>query len=232
MGTWGTGLDENDTFGDIYDSFFELYDNGLSVSEITKRLSVEFQETIDEPDDSDNFWFALAKAQWECKALDQAVFLKVKEIIGSGQNLKVWKDLDASDEDLQERKVVLDQILETISVEKSEPRPREKKSPPEQQPRKSFPAPRGRSGINILKLWRWWQWGSYATIGWVFLASWLVNGYFDNLPKGRGIAWILGMGAAFLGLAAVWVFLYRLHRRNQPRPKSHPKDPYQSSVIR
>ena len=31
MGTWGTGISSNDTFADIYDEFFDLYNDGLSV---------------------------------------------------------------------------------------------------------------------------------------------------------------------------------------------------------
>ena len=37
MGTWGRGISSNDTYADIYDEFFELYDDGLSVKEITER---------------------------------------------------------------------------------------------------------------------------------------------------------------------------------------------------
>ncbi|MGI8600065.1 MAG: hypothetical protein ACR2KB_12500 [Chitinophagaceae bacterium] len=61
MGTWGTGISSNDTYADVYDEFFELFDDGLSVKEITERLIGFNQETINEPDSSNDFWFALAK---------------------------------------------------------------------------------------------------------------------------------------------------------------------------
>lgn len=130
MGTWGTELEGNDTFADIYDDFFEAYDRGLSVPEVTKKLMAENRETIEEPEDSDNFWFALAKAQWECKALDTVVFQKVKDIVVSGYDLKVWKDLGASEADLQERKAALDQFLKAISVEVAQAKPRNKPTSP------------------------------------------------------------------------------------------------------
>src|SRR5689334_18779357 len=84
MGTWGTGLSSNDTYADIYDSFFELYNDGLNVDEISKKLIKENQEIIDDQDDANNFWFALAKAQWECKDLNREILEKVRHIIESG----------------------------------------------------------------------------------------------------------------------------------------------------
>jgi len=62
MGAWGTAISSNDTYADIYGEFFDLYNDGQSVEDISKKLIADNQETINEPDDSNNFWFALAKA--------------------------------------------------------------------------------------------------------------------------------------------------------------------------
>ena len=70
MGAWGTAISSNDTYADIYGKFFDLYNDGLDVSEISKNLIADNQETINDKDNCNNFWFALAKAQWECKQLD------------------------------------------------------------------------------------------------------------------------------------------------------------------
>ena len=78
MGAWGTAISSNDTYADIYDEFFSLYNEGHTVGEISKRLIADNQETINEPDDSNNFWFALVKAQWECKQLDTDILKKSK----------------------------------------------------------------------------------------------------------------------------------------------------------
>jgi hypothetical protein len=77
MGAWGTGISSNDTYADIYDQFVDLYNDGLSVSEITKRLIDENKETINIAEDAPNFWFAIANAQWECKALDKEIFSNI-----------------------------------------------------------------------------------------------------------------------------------------------------------
>ncbi len=118
MGTWGTNIKENDTSGDIYDSFFDLYNAGQNPVDISAKLISDNKELIENPDDCNNFWFALALAQWETKSLDSEVFDKVKTIIESGSDLKIWKDLDADDIDIENRKVDLQTFLSKIQTEK------------------------------------------------------------------------------------------------------------------
>ena len=65
MGSWGTGISSNDTFADIYGQFIDLYNEGLSVSEITKKLIVENQDAINDAEEASNFWFAIANGQWK-----------------------------------------------------------------------------------------------------------------------------------------------------------------------
>lgn len=127
MGAWGTGISSNDTFADIYDEFFELYDEGMEVQEISKRLIETNHEIIEESDDCNNFWFALAKAQWECKQLDNKVFNKVKDIIESDDDIEVWQRLDASEKDLKKRRTVLTKFLTNLQQERPKPKQRKKK---------------------------------------------------------------------------------------------------------
>lgn len=127
MGAWGTGISSNDTYADIYDEFFELYNEGQSVSQITKLLISNNQETINEPDDCNNFWFALAKAQWECKELDKDIFERVRKIIESGSDIEVWRRLDAQEKDLKKRKIALDIFFESLLAERPKAKARKKK---------------------------------------------------------------------------------------------------------
>lgn len=127
MGTWGTGISSNDTFADIYGQFIDLYNEGFSVPEITKRLIDENQETINLPEDATNFWFAIANGQWDCKALDNEILTKVDQIIQTGEDLRVWKELDASPADLKAREKVLIKFLSKLKTEKDKPRKRTKK---------------------------------------------------------------------------------------------------------
>ena len=133
MGAWGIAISSNDTYADIYDEFFDLYNDGQSIEDISKKLTADNQETINEPDDSNNFWFALAKAQWECKQLDTVILERVKQIIETGLDLEAWRRLDADGKDIKKRKVVLDKFLADLQTEKPKAKSRKKrviKQPP------------------------------------------------------------------------------------------------------
>jgi hypothetical protein len=130
MGAWGTAISSNDTYADIYDEFFELYNNGLEVDEISKWLIENNQGTINDTDDGNNFWFALAKAQWECQKLDTELYRRVKKIIDTGADIEVWKQLGAHEKDVKKRKSILDKFLTDISIERPKAKVRTKKKQP------------------------------------------------------------------------------------------------------
>lgn len=127
MGTWGTAISSNDTYADIYSDFFDLFNDGLDVAEISKKLIADNQETINNTADSNNFWFALAKAQWECKQLDKAIFDRVKKVIEIGADLEVWRQLEADEKNIKKRKAVLDKFLADLQTEKPKAKSRKKK---------------------------------------------------------------------------------------------------------
>lgn len=127
MGTWGTAISSNDTYSDIYGEFFDLYNDGLDVAEISEKLIDANQETINDTDDCNNFWFAMAKAQWECKQLDKDIFNRVKKIIETGADLEVWRQLDANEKDIKKRKAVLDKFLADLQTERPKAKSRKKK---------------------------------------------------------------------------------------------------------
>lgn len=127
MGTWGTAISSNDTYADVYEEFIDLYNDGLDVSEITKKLIDENQETINTPEGASDFWFAIANGQWECKALDKVILLKVENIINKGEDLRVWVQQDASPASLKAREKVLDKFLLKLKTEKDKPKKRTKK---------------------------------------------------------------------------------------------------------
>lgn len=127
MGTWGTAISSNDTYADVYGEFFEQYNDGLEVIEITNKLIGSHQGIIDDPDESNNFWFALAKAQWECKRLDPSVYSKVKNIIESKSDITVWHQLGAEEKEINKRKIALDKFLEELSKERVKIKARKRK---------------------------------------------------------------------------------------------------------
>ncbi|WP_181306596.1 hypothetical protein [Rufibacter sp. XAAS-G3-1] len=127
MGAWGTAIYSNDTFVDIYGDFFDLYNEGLCVKEVSAKLIADNSETINDAEERNNFWFALAKAQWECKELDGEVFRRVRQIIADGSDLEVWGQLGATDKDIKKRSAALDKFLADLEKERPKPKARKKK---------------------------------------------------------------------------------------------------------
>jgi hypothetical protein len=127
MGNWGTGISSNDTFEDIKDEFFELYNEGLESTEITQKLINSNQEIVDDKEDGNNFWFALALCQWECKALEPELLERITKIIESGTDIELWKEIGAEKSELTKRRKALEKFLEKLYSEKKSPKKRKKK---------------------------------------------------------------------------------------------------------
>lgn len=127
MGAWGTGISSNDTFADVRGEFFELYDQGQPPSSITANLISAYRETINDPDDANDFWFALALAQWECNELEPELFDRVSNIITSGDDIERWRRLDADEKTIAKRRVALERFLEKLSSKRARARARKKK---------------------------------------------------------------------------------------------------------
>ena len=126
MGTWNNRIDGNDTFQDIYQNFFDLYNQGQNPVVISKQIQDECAEMFDDYDDRNNSLFGLALAQWETKSLDPTVYKQVKEIIETGNDLEVWKGLGADEKTLKQRKTILDKFLIQISTDREKPKRRVK----------------------------------------------------------------------------------------------------------
>ncbi|MBK7854382.1 MAG: hypothetical protein IPJ79_05280 [Bacteroidetes bacterium] len=124
MGTWNNKINGNDTFQDIYQNFFDLYNQGQNPIDISKQIQDDFAEMFDDYDDRNNSLFGLALAQWETKSLDQTIFKQVKEIIETGNDLEIWKGLGADEKTLQKRKKELERFLSQISTEREKPKRR------------------------------------------------------------------------------------------------------------
>ena len=124
MGTSNTKINGNDTFQDIYQNFFDAYNQGQEPANISKQIQADFAEMFADYDDRNNSLFGLALAQWETKSLDAIVLEQVKEIIESGNDLEVWKGLGADEKSLKQRKVILDKFLVQISTDREKPKRR------------------------------------------------------------------------------------------------------------
>ncbi len=126
MGSWGTGIKQSDAFADVYDSFFDRYNDGQNPADISKQIAKDFSEILDNDEEKHEFWFALALAQWETKCLDQNVLATVEDIIATNADLNLWQNLGAPDSDLKKRKIALDKFLIQIKSDRPKQKPRKK----------------------------------------------------------------------------------------------------------
>lgn len=114
MGNWGHKLDESDTFADVYDAFFDEYNNGASPEAATELVRSELADYFQDSDDQFDAHFALALAQWETRSLEPELLNTVEQTIESGAALKIWEDRDADDDTLRERSSALSTFLEKL----------------------------------------------------------------------------------------------------------------------
>jgi hypothetical protein len=126
MGTWGTAIQSNDTFADVYYLFFDRFNKGQEVRDISEALVNENKDIVDDDDDYFNFWFALAKAQWEVGQPDPAVLSKAEEIITRGKDLAAWKRLGADEKQIKSRKLRTEKFLSLLQSENKKPKKRKK----------------------------------------------------------------------------------------------------------
>ena len=127
MGAWGTGILENDTSADVYSDFFEQYNNGVVPEDVSTDLIKEYQEIIDEPNETSNIWLALALAQWETKSLNKVVLGTVTTLVENGSDIQRWKELGADEDDLLSREKVLSKFLKKINKEKTKAKAKARK---------------------------------------------------------------------------------------------------------
>lgn len=92
MGTWGTGIFDDDTAGDIQDAFEDELADGVDVATATKRVLIRFADDLDDADDGPVIYLALAALQLEQDALQQDIRKRALEIIDSGEGLDGWEE--------------------------------------------------------------------------------------------------------------------------------------------
>jgi hypothetical protein len=91
MGTWGSGLYDDDTASDVRDRYLELLREGLTDEESTAKIKDEF--TLSFRDETENavVWFALADTQWRLGRLLPDVKKAALNAIEEGSNLGYWE---------------------------------------------------------------------------------------------------------------------------------------------
>ena len=116
MGTWGTSIKDSNAFADIYSEFFDRYSKGEQSDNISQRITADIWEMLEIEEEKHSFWFALALTQWETKSLDAKVLSRVENIITSGNDLKLWLDFGASEQDIKKRRILKFLVFSTLCL--------------------------------------------------------------------------------------------------------------------
>ena len=115
MGTWGTGLYQDDTTCDIKDDYITYLQIGMTNEEATRRIIDENDWCFEDEEEGALLWFALADTQWKYGRLLDEVKQKAIECIDSGVDLEKWRE---EDEKLcEKRKKVLEALKERLNSE-------------------------------------------------------------------------------------------------------------------
>jgi hypothetical protein len=116
MGTWGTGILQNDTTVDVWTEFKELYNSGHDIIKIRKHLEKEYQPNKYQEYYSE-IWTGIAYGQWMCGELEAYTLEKVK-----GATNDKWMSLWAEDKkQLQKRIKAFSEFIITIQTPRPSP---------------------------------------------------------------------------------------------------------------
>jgi hypothetical protein len=91
MGASGPGLFSDDLAADVRDMYMELLREGVPDTDATDRLIAAWRESIEETDEADVFWFALAATQAKVGRLEDRVRDKAIEALNDGTDLAEWR---------------------------------------------------------------------------------------------------------------------------------------------
>lgn len=120
MGTWGTGIFQNDIGDDVKTSYINKLKLGKNSEKALEELISENQEVLQDSEENFDFWFALSSVMYDYGRLTENVKNKVLAMIDSEEELNRW-----SVTDLNKRKKELIKLREKIT---SEPKPEKKVS--------------------------------------------------------------------------------------------------------
>jgi hypothetical protein len=132
MGTWGSGIKDNDAFADVYSEFFDEYNKGGEPVNISKKIIEENWEILEIEGERNSLWFALGLAQWETKSLDIEILSKIEDVIFSGEELNIWYKLGASELDIKKRRTALKKFIQQLKSDR--PKAKSRKKPKQKSP--------------------------------------------------------------------------------------------------
>jgi hypothetical protein len=118
MGTWGYGINSDDTVADILGDITDWLKAGETLESATHRAESEYAELKGDPDDEPLLWIGIAQAQWKYGSVEARILDQVRDDISSGRGLDRWEE---DPRDLEKRKAVLAEFLAKIGSPNPKP---------------------------------------------------------------------------------------------------------------
>jgi hypothetical protein len=120
----GPKIIDSDLAYDIYNEFIDLYDSGMDVEDIKKKIEKWQSELFDDVE-VELYITAYALALWETGNLTESILCDVKQSIEKGASIRMWED--GNDEKIAiSRRKELNKFITKISIPKEQPRQRKK----------------------------------------------------------------------------------------------------------
>jgi hypothetical protein len=110
MGSWGSGIFDDDLALDIRAAFEREIESGADVPTATHKVLQQFASAAKDSDDSPVVYLALAALQLELGALQPEIRTKALHIIRTGKGWIGWDEYMPDWPGLTERKQVLEQF--------------------------------------------------------------------------------------------------------------------------
>ncbi|KAE9630183.1 hypothetical protein [Parasedimentitalea maritima] len=115
MGTWGYKVGEDDAFCDVYNFYFDIYNQGASPEEASERVLDEMSDNFSDFEDRYEAFLALAFAQWETQHKDIRVLEETERFITTGESLEIWSERGGDETLIKRRRSALHSFLRKLS---------------------------------------------------------------------------------------------------------------------
>ena len=106
------GILDEDVAADVEAVFMEALDSGCSGKKATKTVLKEFSEELEDEEDRNVVYLALAELQLRENCLEEDIKKQALDIIESGADLERWQE--AEEKDLKNRETVLNELKERL----------------------------------------------------------------------------------------------------------------------
>lgn len=105
MGTWGTGIFQNDIADDVKTTYINKLKMGKSDEEALEETISENLEFLSDSEDSLDFWFSLSSIMYDYGRLNEKVKCKAISLLESGNDSERW-----TEKENKKRKIELEKL--------------------------------------------------------------------------------------------------------------------------